>query len=92
VTQSLTITGQTYTSTTEHDAAGRVAKLIYHDSSEATRTYTALGQLAKLAFESTTIDTRVYDKGGRMTSSSYTNGDDGTTYEICFQDGQKNAS
>jgi len=73
-TESLTISGQTYTSTTVYDAAGRVAKLTYPDASEVTRTHTARGQLATLALDATTIDTRVYDNGGRMTSSSYNNG------------------
>jgi RHS repeat-associated protein len=73
-TESLTISGQTYTSATEYDAVGRVSKLIYPDASEVTRTHTARGQLATLASDATTIDTRVYDNGGRMVSSSYNNG------------------
>src|SRR6056297_1175347 len=73
-TESLTISSQTYTSTTEYDAAGRVSKLIYPDASEATRSYTARGQLETIAVGTTTIDTRAYDDGGRMTSSGYNNG------------------
>ena len=73
-TESLTISGQTYTSTTEYDAAGRVSKLTYPDASEVTRSYTARGQLHTLAVGLTTIDTRAYDDGGRLTSSSYNNG------------------
>lgn len=71
---SLTISGQTYTSTTQYDAAGRASKLIYPDGSEVTWTYTARGQIASVAVDSVTIDTRTYDDGGRMTSSSYQNG------------------
>src|SRR6056297_1058378 len=73
-TESLTVSSQTYTSTTEYDAAGRVSKLIYPDASEVTRTYTARGQLHTLAVGATTLDTRAYDDGGRMTSSGYNNG------------------
>ena len=73
-TESLTISGQTYTSGTEYDEAGRVSKLTYPDSSEVIRSYTQRGQLATLAVGSTTIDTRSYDDGGRMTASSYNNG------------------
>ena len=73
-TESLTISSQTYTCTTQYDAAGRVSKLIYPDASEVTRTYTARGQLHTIKLGSTTIDTRGYDDGGRMTSSSYNNG------------------
>jgi len=72
-TESLTIAGQTYTSTTDYDAAGRVAKLTYPDASEVTRTYTERGQLPTLAIGSTTIDSRTDDDGGRMTASSYNN-------------------
>jgi len=73
-TESLTIAGQTYTSTTDYDAAGRVSKLTYPDASEVIRTYTERGQLATLAVGSTTIDTRTYDDGGSLTASSYNNG------------------
>jgi len=73
-TESLTIAGQTYTSETQYDAAGRVSLLIYPDASEVSRDYTARGQLETISLDSTTIDTRAYDDGGRMTSSSYNNG------------------
>jgi len=39
-TESLTIASQTYASTTDYDAAGRVSKLTYPDASEVIRTYT----------------------------------------------------
>ena len=74
LTESLTIAGQTYTSETQYDAAGRVSLLIYPDASEVSRDYTARGQLETISLDSTTIDTRAYDDGGRMTSSSYNNG------------------
>ena len=73
-TESLTISGRTYTSETEYDAAGRVSKLTYPDGSEVTRSYTDRGELHEIAVGLTTIDTRAYDDGGRMTSSSYANG------------------
>ena len=90
--ESLTISGRTYTSGTQYDAAGRVSKLIYPDSSEVTRIYTARGQLATLAVGLTTIDTRTYGDSGRLISSSYNNGvgqtrsynDDGTLATINF--------
>ncbi len=73
-TESLTISGKTYTSNTQYDAAGRVSKLIYPNASEVSRSYTSRGQLQTIKLDTTTIDTRAYDNAGRMTSSSYNNG------------------
>jgi RHS repeat-associated protein len=72
--EALTISGQTYSCSTQYDSAGQVSKLIYPNTSEVTRTYTARGQLETIRLGTTTIDTRTYDDGGRMTASSYNNG------------------
>ena len=73
-TEALTIAGQTYTTTTNYDAAGQVSSYTYPDGTDVDRTYTDRGQLATIDFDSTTIDTRTYDDGGRMTASVYNNG------------------
>ena len=78
-TESLTVLGHTYVVGTQYDAAGRIAKLIYPDSSEVHRSYTARGELYQISQKVvggslTVIDTRVYDDAGRMISSSYDNG------------------
>jgi YD repeat-containing protein len=73
-TEALTISGQTYTTTTAYDPTGQVSGLTYPNGTVASRTYTDRGQLATLGFNGTTIDTRTYDNGGRMTASSYNNG------------------
>jgi hypothetical protein len=92
ISESLTISVQTYTAGIDHDVAGRASKLTYPDGTEVTRGYTARGQLHTIAVDSTTIDTRAYDDGGRLTSSSYNNGvsetrsynDDGTLALISY--------
>jgi len=73
-TESLAISGQTYTTTTQYNAARRVSKLIYPDAREVTRIDTARGQLEKVIADLTTLDERGYDDLGRMTSSAYHNG------------------
>ena len=78
-TESLTVLGHTYVVGTQYDAAGRIAKLIYPDSSEVHRSYTARGELHQISQKViggslTVLDTRVYDDAGRMISSSYDNG------------------
>ena len=78
-TESLTVLGHTYVVGTQYDAAGRIAKLIYPDSSEVHRSYTARGELYQISQKVvggslTVIDTRVYDDAGRMISSNYSNG------------------
>ncbi len=73
-TESLTIAGQTYTTTTEYNARGQLTKYTYPDSTVVDRSYTARGELYQLKHAGATIDTRVYDNGGRMISSIYNNG------------------
>ncbi|WP_235909042.1 RHS repeat-associated core domain-containing protein [Roseiconus nitratireducens] len=81
--ETLSIGGQSYTTDTQYDAAGRVKKLIYPDSSEVTRTYTARGQLEKLVTGGVDLMNRSYDDGGRMTSSVYDNGvSESRTYNV----------
>ncbi|TWT80045.1 tRNA(Glu)-specific nuclease WapA precursor [Planctomycetes bacterium CA13] len=73
-TESTTLGGQTYTTTTNYDDLGQVSSLTYPDGSPVVRTYSDHGQLETVAFNNTTVDTRTYDDGGRMTGSSYNNG------------------
>ncbi|WP_186774669.1 RHS repeat protein [Allorhodopirellula solitaria] len=83
LSESLSIGGQTYTTSTVYDAAGRVGRLIYPDASEVTRTYTARGQLKKIITGGVNLMTRGYDDGGRMTSSVYDNGvSESRTYNV----------
>lgn len=73
-TESLTIAGQTYATTTEYNTRGELTKYTYPDSTVVDRTYTARGELHQIKHAGTTIDTRAYDNGGRMISSTYNNG------------------
>ncbi|MFO0943687.1 MAG: RHS repeat-associated core domain-containing protein [Pirellulales bacterium] len=73
-TESLTIAGQTYTTTTDYNARGELTKYTYPDSTVVDRSYTARGELYQLKHAGTTIDTRAYDNGGRMSSSTLNNG------------------
>ncbi len=73
-TESLTIAGQTYTTTTDYNVRGELTKYTYPDSTVVDRTYTARGELYQLKHAGTTIDTRAYDNGGRMSSSTLNNG------------------
>lgn len=94
-TESLTIAGQTYTTTTAYNARGELTKYTYPDSTVVDRTYTARGELYQLKHAGTTIDTRAYDNGGRMSSSTYNNGvidtrtyaNDNTLSSIAFTGG-----
>ncbi len=73
-TEALTIAGQTYTTTTNYNAAGQVSGYTYPDGTDVDRTYTDRGQLYTVAVNSITVDTRTYDDGGRMLTSAYNNG------------------
>ncbi|MEZ6134832.1 MAG: hypothetical protein R3C53_07975 [Pirellulaceae bacterium] len=73
-TEALTISGQTYTTTTGYNSKGQLTSYTYPDSTVVARSYTDRGELYQLAHASTTIDTRTYDDGGRLTASSYNNG------------------
>ncbi len=70
----MTISGQTYTTTTGYNDKGELTSYTYPDGTAVGRSYTARGELYQLTHAGTTIDTRVYDNGGRMTSSTYNNG------------------
>ena len=91
-TESLTIGGQTYTTTTAYDDVGRVATLTYPNGDVISRGYTNRSQLETIDVDSTTIDTRTYDDSGRMLTSAYNNGvsetrsynDDNTLASIAF--------
>ncbi len=73
-TETLTIAGQTYTTTTDYNVRGELTKYTYPDSTVVDRSYTVRGELYQLKHAGTTIDTRVYDNGGRMSSSTLNNG------------------
>ena len=74
-TEALTISSQTYTTTTDYDLAGQVSGYTYPDGSEVERTYTDRGQLHKIILAAADIDTRTYDDGGRLLTSAYDNQD-----------------
>ncbi len=73
-TESLTISGQTYTTTIVYNAKSELTQYTYPDGTVVGRSYTSRGELHQLTHAGTTIDTRVYDNGGRQTGSTYNNG------------------
>jgi RHS repeat-associated protein len=73
-TEYLTISGQTYTTTTGYNSRGELNQYTYPDGAVVGRSYTDRGELYQLTHAGTTIDTRVYDVGGRQTTSTYNNG------------------
>ncbi len=85
--ESLTIAGQTYTTTRAYDPRGQLAQLTYPDGTVVERAYTPRGQLQQVKYAGTVVDTRTYDPGGRLSTSTYGNGvvttwtyrDDGST-------------
>lgn len=72
--ESLTIDGQTYTSTNEYDSVGRLAKLTHPYGDEIQRSYTPRGQLDQVKHNGVVVDSRTYDAGGRLNTSTYGNG------------------
>ncbi len=72
--ESLTISGQTYTTTVAFNARGELTQYTYPDGTVVGRSYTHRGELHQLTHAGTTVDTRVYDNGGRQISSTYNNG------------------
>ena len=73
-TESLTIAGQTYTTGTAYDTAGRVSQLTYPDGSVVARTYDSRNLLSTIALDGSNIDSRSYDAGSRLTSETLGNG------------------
>ncbi|MFN8741018.1 MAG: hypothetical protein ACK5YR_13905, partial [Pirellula sp.] len=73
-TEGLTISGRTYTTTSEYNARGELTKLTYPDSSIAERTYHDTGALHLLKLDGSTISTRTYDDGRRLTGETLGNG------------------
>ena len=73
-TEALTIAGQTYTTGTAYDTAGRVSQLTYPDGSVVARTYDSRNLLSTIALGGSNIDSRSYDAGGRLTSETLGNG------------------
>ena len=73
-TESLTIAGQTYTTGTAYDTAGRVSQLTYPDGSVVARTYDSRNLLSTIALGGSNIDSRSFDAGGRLTSETLGNG------------------
>ena len=72
--ESLTIDGQTYTSSSEYDTVNRLSKLTHPYGDEIERTYTSRGQLYQVKHDGSVVDTRTYDVGGRLDTSTYGNG------------------
>lgn len=72
--ESLTISGKTYTIATSYNTLGQLTSFTYPDGTSVQRTHTARGELHQLKHAGTTIATRTYDNGGRMTGCSYNNG------------------
>jgi RHS repeat-associated protein len=73
-TEGLTISGRTYTTTSEYNARGELTRLTYPDSSIAERTYHDTGALHLLKLDGSTISTRTYDDGRRLTGETLGNG------------------
>ncbi len=73
-TEALTIAGQTYTTGTAYDTAGRVSQLTYPDGSVVARTYDSRNLLSTIALGGGNIDSRSYDAGGRLISETLGNG------------------
>ena len=73
-TEALTIAGQTYTTGTAYDTAGRVSQLTYPDGSVVARTYDSRNLLSTIALGGVNIDSRSYDTGGRLSSVTLGNG------------------
>ncbi len=72
--ESLTISGQTYTTSYAHDAMNRRSGMTLPDGSVVLRTYTNRSQLHQAKLNGVTLDTRTYDAGGRHSTSTYGNG------------------
>ena len=72
--ESLTISGKTYTIGTEYNSRNELIQYTYPDGSTADRTYHASGALNQLKLDGSTISTRSYDDGRRMTSEVLGNG------------------
>ena len=73
-TESLTISGQTYTIGSEYNARNELVKHTYPDGSVSDRSYHATGALNQLKLDSSTVSTRTYDNGRRLTSEVLGNG------------------
>jgi hypothetical protein len=73
-TESLTMSGQTYTVGTSYNSAGQLTSYNYPDGTIVTRAYSPRNELTEIGYDGDTIDTRTYDNGGRMLTSAYNNG------------------
>jgi RHS repeat-associated protein len=73
-TEGLTISGRTYTTTSEYNARGELTRLTYPDGSISERTYHDTGALHVLRLDGSIISTRTYDDGRRLTGETLGNG------------------
>lgn len=73
-TEALTIAAQTYTTGMNYNARGELIKYIYPDGSVFDRLYHPTGNLNQVKLDGTALDTRNYDNGGRLSTSTYSNG------------------
>ena len=72
--ESLTVGGQTYTSTCSYDDASRKIQMTYPDGTVCDKTYTDRNQLQQLTYNGTVVDTRTYDDGMRLITCALGNG------------------
>src|SRR5690606_27511875 len=72
-TEGLTISRQTYTTTSAYNTRSELAQLTYPDATVVDRNYTDRGALYQLKHAGTTVDTRSYDDGARLVTEAYIN-------------------
>lgn len=73
-TEALTISGQTYTTSSEYNENGQLTSYTNPNGTVVGRSYTDRGSLHQVSYDGTVVDTRTYDDGGRLTGSIYNNG------------------
>jgi RHS repeat-associated protein len=72
--ESLTVGGQSYTTSVGFDNVGRHSSMTYPSGALVQRTYTNRGQLYEVKDGGSVIDTRTYDLAGRWSTSTYSSG------------------
>lgn len=72
--ESLTVAGQTYTTSVDYDDASRKTQMTYPDGTVLNRSYTDRNQLHQLNWDGNVVDTRTYDNGQRLQTCSLGNG------------------
>ena len=72
--ESLEISGKTYTTTREYNNLGQLTKLTYPSGSIVERSYTDHGRLHQVKYGGNVVDTRTYDVANRLSTVTYGNG------------------